>query len=62
MDFDNKEEENTKSGSELAALLNMDQYNAPKQYTPSGGLHYIFYADAKQASMLSSKTCITHEG
>ena len=39
LDFDNKEDENTKSGMDLAKKLNMDSYGAPKQLTPSGGLH-----------------------
>ena len=49
-DFDNKEEGGSKSGLELAKELNMDQYYAPKQHTPSGGLHYIFYVDGEQAT------------
>jgi len=46
LDFDNKEDDNSKSGMELAKMLNMDDYEAPKQFTPSGGLHYLFYTDA----------------
>ena len=42
LDFDNKAEETTHSGLELVKKLSMDQYDAPKQKTPSGGLHYIF--------------------
>ena len=42
LDFDNKVEGETRSGVDLAEKLNMDQYNAPKQTTPSGGLHYLF--------------------
>ena len=48
LDFDNKAEETTHSGRELVKKLNMDLYDAPKQKTPSGGLHYIFYVDAQQ--------------
>ena len=43
LDFDNKEEGDSKSGLALAEELNMDQYFAPKQHTPSGGLHYIYF-------------------
>ena len=48
LDFDNKDNETSQSGLVLAKKLNMDQYDAPKQKTPSGGLHYIFYVDAQQ--------------
>jgi hypothetical protein len=49
LDFDNKDEIESKNGLELAKLLNMDQYKAPKATTPNQGLHYLFYVDAKQA-------------
>ena len=49
LDFDNKAETNSKNGLELVQLLNLDQYKAPKQATPSGGLHYLFYVDGEQA-------------
>ena len=62
LDFDNKEDENCKSGLELAKLLNMDQYGAPKQTTPSGGLHYIFYVDSEQASRTPSPVGVVHNG
>ena len=61
-DFDNKAEETTHSGLELVKKLNMDQYDAPKQKTPSGGLHYIFYVDAQQKDQTTSRTTITHQG
>ena len=48
LDFDNKDDETSQSGLVIAKKLNMDQYDAPKQKTPSGGLHYIFYVDAQQ--------------
>ena len=48
LDFDNKDDETSQSGLVLAKKLNMDQYDAPKQKTPSGGLHYIFYVDASR--------------
>ena len=38
LDFDNKAEETSQSGLELVKKLNMDQYDAPKQKTPSEGL------------------------
>ena len=47
-DFDNKADDASQSGLDLVKKLNMDQYDAPKQKTPSGGLHYIFYVDAQQ--------------
>ena len=42
LDFDNKAEETTHSGLDFVKKLNMNQYDAPKQKTPSCGLHYIF--------------------
>ena len=50
LDFDNKSEGNVKNGVELVKKLNMNQYDAPKQLTPSKGCHCIFYVDAKQAA------------
>ncbi|MFM7988150.1 MAG: hypothetical protein ACKPKO_53440, partial [Candidatus Fonsibacter sp.] len=46
----------------LAMQLKMDQYDAPKPYTPSSGLHYIFYVDGEQAKRIGSITCITYKG
>ncbi|MFM7980425.1 MAG: hypothetical protein ACKPKO_14015 [Candidatus Fonsibacter sp.] len=40
----------------------MDQYDAPKQKTPSGGLHYIFYVDAQQKDSIAACTTITYQG
>ena len=52
LDFDNKADEESQSGLVLAKeKLNMDQYDAPEQNTPSGGLHYIFYVDDQQQSI-----------
>ena len=62
LDFDNKEDENSKSGLDLAEKLNLDSYEAPKQFTPSGGLHYLFYADADQKDNIKSPTGVMHEG
>ena len=56
LDFDKKEEDNCKSGLELMNLLKMDQYKAPKQSTPSGGFHYIFWVDEKQKEHIGSPT------
>ncbi|MFM7980542.1 MAG: hypothetical protein ACKPKO_14615, partial [Candidatus Fonsibacter sp.] len=39
----------------------MDQYGAPKQKTPSKGLHYIFYVDAQQKKHITSRTTITYQ-
>ena len=60
--FDNKAEETTRSGLDLVKKLNMDQYDAPKQKTPSGGLHYIFYVDAQQKDHITARTTITYQG
>ena len=62
LDFDNKEEGDSKGGLDLAEELDMDPYHAPKQHTPSGGLHYIFYVDGEQAKRIGSRTCITYKG
>ena len=37
LDFDNKADEASHSGLDLVKILNMDQYDAPKQKIPSGG-------------------------
>ena len=62
LDFDNKEDGEVKNGMELAAKLNIDQYKAPKQKTPSGGLHYIFWVDEEQASQIKSATGASYDG
>ena len=62
LDFDNKSDESSRNGLELAQKLNLDQHKGPKQLTPSGGLHYIFYVDAQQREQISSKTTVIHEG
>ena len=56
LDFDNKVEGDIRNGLELAETLKMDSYNAPKQTTPSGGLHYLFYLDTKQAGQVQGGT------
>ena len=62
LDFDNKADDVSQSGVVLAKeILNMDQYDAPKQKTPSGGLHYIFYVDAQQKEHITSRTTITYQ-
>ncbi|MFM7988751.1 MAG: PriCT-2 domain-containing protein, partial [Candidatus Fonsibacter sp.] len=40
----------------------MDQNDAPKQKTPSGGLHYIFYVDAQQKDQITARTTIPYQG
>ena len=62
LDFDNKADDNNKSGLELSDLLNMDQYKAPKQFTPSGGYHYIFYVDETQKDHIGSPCGIMYNG
>jgi len=59
LDFDNKEDEGSRTGLELAEMLDMDQYGAPKQKTPSGGLHYLFTVSGEQANHINSRTGIT---
>ena len=56
--FGNNAEETTHSGLELVKKLNMDQHDAPKQKSPSGGLHYIFYVDAQQKDQITACTTI----
>ena len=62
LDFDNKADDASHSGLDLVKKLNMDQYDAPKQKTPSGGLHYIFYVDAQQKDHITSRTTIPNQG
>ena len=62
LDFDNKADDASQSGLVLKKKLNMDQYNAPKQKTPSKGVHYIFYVDAQQKDHINSRTTITYQG
>ena len=64
LDFDKKTEGPVKSGVDFAKMLNMDQYGAPKQLTPSKGYHYIFYLDAEQSSKMTSNSInnITYQG
>ena len=62
LDFGNKGTGDVTNGWKLAKQLNMDQYEAPKQYTPSSGLHYIFYDDGEQAKLRESITRITLKG
>ncbi|MFM7980792.1 MAG: hypothetical protein ACKPKO_15880, partial [Candidatus Fonsibacter sp.] len=56
LDFDNKADDASHSGLDLAEKLTMDQYDAPKQKTPSGGPHYTFYVDAQQKDHITSRT------
>ncbi|MFM7982903.1 MAG: hypothetical protein ACKPKO_26625 [Candidatus Fonsibacter sp.] len=37
LDFGNKADDASQSGLDLVKKLNMDQYDAPKHKTPSGG-------------------------
>ncbi|MFM7981203.1 MAG: hypothetical protein ACKPKO_17995, partial [Candidatus Fonsibacter sp.] len=62
LDFDNKAEETTHSGLDFVNKLDMDQYDAPKQKSPSGGLHYIFYVDAQQKGRITARTTIPYQG
>ena len=40
--FANKDAGDVQNGLELVEDFDMEQCDAPKQHTPSGGLHYIF--------------------
>ncbi|MFM7980843.1 MAG: hypothetical protein ACKPKO_16150, partial [Candidatus Fonsibacter sp.] len=60
--FDNKADDASQSGLDLAKKLNMDQYEAPKRKIPSGGFHYIFYVDAQQKDHITVRTTITYQG
>ena len=64
LDFDNKAEGDLNSGLDLVKKLDMNQYGAPKQLTPSKGCHYIFYLDAEQSSKMTSNSInnITYQG
>jgi hypothetical protein len=62
LDFDNKAEGETRNGMELAETLNLDRLNAPKQKTPSGGLHYLFWVDEEQGKNIRSRTGICYNG
>ena len=62
LDFGNKAEGDATSRLYFFDELDIDQYDAPQQHTPSGGLHYIFNVDGEQAKRIGSKTCITHNG
>ena len=62
LDIGNTVECDATSGLHFSDELDMDQYDAPKQHTPSSGLHYIFNVDGEQAKRIGSKTCITHNG
>ena len=56
LDFDRKIGGTVRNGMEMVKTLNMDQYGAPKQLTPSKGCHYIFYLDAEQAKQMTSNS------
>ena len=62
LDFDNKQDEDSKNGLELIKLLRVDERGAPEQKTPSGGYHYLFYVGADQADQITSKTGLFHNG
>ena len=57
--FDNKVEGESRNGLDLIKLLSLNQYKAPKQKTPYGGLHSILHVDAEQAEHIGSRTGIT---
>ena len=64
LDFDNKEEGGVRNGLDLVKKLDLNQYSAPKQLTPSKGCHCIFYLDAKQAEQMTRNSInnITYQG
>ena len=62
LDFDNKEEEGSENGMKLLDKLQMDSRGAPCQKTPSGGKHYLVYANAVQKESITARTTITYQG
>ncbi|NCV04064.1 MAG: hypothetical protein EBV46_06420, partial [Burkholderiaceae bacterium] len=49
-------------GDNFMKLLKLDQYGAPKQSTPSGGFHYLFYVDEAQQDLIPNKTTMEYNG
>ena len=62
LDIDNKTEGESLNGLQFMKLLNLDQYQAPKQSTPSGGFHYLFYVDEAQKDLIPNKTTMEYNG
>ncbi|MFM7981304.1 MAG: hypothetical protein ACKPKO_18510, partial [Candidatus Fonsibacter sp.] len=62
LDLDNKADEASQSGLDLVKQPNMYQYDAPKQKTPSGALHYLFYVDTLQKFSITARTTIPYQG
>lgn len=63
LDIDNKTEEGTVNGIQLKKLLKLNSTNAPKQRTPSGGYHYLFYVDNEMKEHIpNALTTLKHEG
>jgi hypothetical protein len=62
LDIDNKTEGETLNGLQFMKLLNLDQYQAPKQSPPSGGFHYLFYVDEAQKDLIPNKTTMEYNG
>ena len=48
VDLDNKNDDEAENGLKLIDMLDLDKYNAPKQQTPSKGMHYLFYVNEEQ--------------
>ena len=62
LDIDNKEEAGTVNGLEFARIMDLDRFGAPKQRTPSGGSHYLFWVDEEQGKHIRSRTGVCCEG
>ena len=62
LDIDDKDEEGTENGLEFQRLLDLDRFGAPKQRTPSGGLHYLFHVDEAMADRVRNRTTLRYRG
>ena len=62
LDFDNKQDEDSKNGLELIKLLEIQNLGAPEQSTPSGGFHYLFFVDEQQRDQITSLTGVIYNG
>ena len=57
-----EDDDAAENGLKLMDLLDLDQYNGPKQATPSGGYHFLFYVDEEQKHNVRNRTGLIHEG
>ena len=62
MNFYKEEEGDAKNGLKLAKKLNMDQYAAPKQYTPQAASIPYLMLMASKPSEKGTSTGVTYKG